>query len=178
VKLRLLILVLMLATMTLAQQAARAEAKAKAKAASSSSSSSSTAPRVLRVCSDPNNLPFSNDRGEGFENQLAQSFAAELHATMETTWWAQRRGFLRNTLLAGRCDVVMGVPASLAKRAAHALVLERVTPERDGAFPMAFDIALGVRPDDEALQRELDEALTRRRADVDRLLDTFGVPHA
>ncbi len=67
--------------------------------------------RVLRVCADPNNLPFSNDRHEGFENALASLFAEDLDAHLEYTWWAQRRGFFRNTLKAGLCDVVMGVPA-------------------------------------------------------------------
>src|SRR5690606_37375840 len=64
----------------------------------------------LRVCADPNNLPFSNDRGEGFENKLAEMIAAETGARVEYTWWAQRRGFVRNTLRAGECDVLMGVP--------------------------------------------------------------------
>jgi mxaJ protein len=64
----------------------------------------------LRVCADPNNLPFSNQQGEGLENKLAELLARELGATLEYTWWAQRRGFIRNTLAAGRCDVVMGVP--------------------------------------------------------------------
>jgi quinoprotein dehydrogenase-associated probable ABC transporter substrate-binding protein len=67
---------------------------------------------TLRVCSDPNNLPFSNQRGEGFENKLAQLIAADLDTYVTYTWWPQRRGFLRNTLQAGRCDVVIGVPAS------------------------------------------------------------------
>lgn len=68
---------------------------------------------VLRVCADPNNLPFSNERREGFENRLAEMLAADLGATVEYTWWAQRRGFIRNTLKAGACDVVMGVPSRL-----------------------------------------------------------------
>jgi mxaJ protein len=67
----------------------------------------------LRVCSDPNNLPFSNQQGEGLENKLAELLARELGAPLEYTWWAQRRGFIRNTLAAGRCDVVMGVPKEL-----------------------------------------------------------------
>jgi mxaJ protein len=66
--------------------------------------------RVLRVCADPNNLPFSNDRGEGFENHLVQMIAGDLHATVSYTWWAQRRGFVRETVSAGACDVVPGVP--------------------------------------------------------------------
>jgi quinoprotein dehydrogenase-associated probable ABC transporter substrate-binding protein len=66
---------------------------------------------VLRVCADPNNLPFSNQRGEGFENKIAELLAHDLGERVEYTWWAQRRGFFRNTLKAGMCDVVMGVPA-------------------------------------------------------------------
>lgn len=73
----------------------------------------SSIPRALRVCADPNNLPFSNQRGEGFENELAELLAAELHTSLEYTWWAQRRGFLRSTLKAGECDAVLGVPEDL-----------------------------------------------------------------
>jgi mxaJ protein len=70
------------------------------------------AERVFRVCADPNNLPFSNRSGEGFENHIAQLLAKDLGARVEYTWWAQRRGFIRNTLNAETCDVVMGVPSS------------------------------------------------------------------
>jgi mxaJ protein len=66
---------------------------------------------TLRVCSDPNNLPFSNAKREGFENRIADLLARDLGTTVEYTWWAQRRGFLRNTLNAGACDVVIGYPA-------------------------------------------------------------------
>lgn len=62
--------------------------------------------RELRVCADPNNLPFSNDRGEGFENKIAELIAKELGARLSYTWHAQRRGFLRKTLNAGQCDLV------------------------------------------------------------------------
>lgn len=65
----------------------------------------------LRVCADPNNLPFSNSAGAGFENKLAAMVAGHLGQKVAYTWWAQRRGFIRNTLKAGQCDVVMGVPA-------------------------------------------------------------------
>ena len=64
----------------------------------------------LRVCSDPNNLPFSNRAGEGLENHLAQLIAGELRAGVTYTWWPQRRGFIRSTLAADSCDVVMGIP--------------------------------------------------------------------
>jgi mxaJ protein len=70
-----------------------------------------TAQPVLRVCSDPNNLPFSNRQQEGFENRLAELVAAELGARLEYTWMPQRRGFIRRTLKAGKCDLVLGVPA-------------------------------------------------------------------
>ncbi|HEX8172561.1 MAG TPA: substrate-binding domain-containing protein [Thermoanaerobaculia bacterium] len=71
------------------------------------------AARVLRVCADPNNLPFSNRAGEGFENAIADVIAKDLHAQVRYTWWAQRRGFLRNTLKAHTCDVVMGMPTAM-----------------------------------------------------------------
>jgi quinoprotein dehydrogenase-associated probable ABC transporter substrate-binding protein len=65
----------------------------------------------FKVCADPNNLPFSDQSGEGFENKLASIVARELGRSLSYTWWAQRRGFIRNTLKAGACDAVMGVPA-------------------------------------------------------------------
>jgi quinoprotein dehydrogenase-associated probable ABC transporter substrate-binding protein len=70
-------------------------------------------PRTLRVCADPNNLPFSNAQEEGFENQIATTIARDLRKTVRYYWLPQRRGFLRNTLLAGACDVVVGVPSSV-----------------------------------------------------------------
>jgi mxaJ protein len=67
--------------------------------------------RILRVTSDPNNLPFSNDRCEGFENKIADLVAQELDATLQYSWRAQRRGFFRETLQENRCDLVLGMPA-------------------------------------------------------------------
>lgn len=241
-------------------------------------------PRVFRVCADPNNLPFSNDRGEGFENRLAELVAADLGATVEYTWWAQRRGFARHTLRAGECDVIMGVPSSyelarptrpyyrssymfvsraasgidvrsfddpglralrvgvhiigddyanappahalsargmitnvvgysiygnyaepnpparlveavargdvdmavvwgplagyFARRQPEPLTLVAVSPEVDLPFlPFVFDISMGVRRDDAALQEELDRILVRRGAAIDALLDEYGVPY-
>jgi mxaJ protein len=69
-------------------------------------------PPVLRVCADPNNLPFSNRAQAGFENRIAELVARELHRSLTYAWWPQRRGFVRNTLDAGRCDLVMGMPAT------------------------------------------------------------------
>lgn len=64
---------------------------------------------VMRVCADPNNLPFSNRAGEGFENKLATLIARDLGLRVAYSWWPQRRGFVRNTLKLGNCDVVMGI---------------------------------------------------------------------
>jgi mxaJ protein len=72
----------------------------------------SAAPAPLRVCSDPNNLPFSNQKEQGFENRIAQLLARDLGTKVEYFWWAQRRGFVRNTLTANKCDVIIGVPSS------------------------------------------------------------------
>jgi quinoprotein dehydrogenase-associated probable ABC transporter substrate-binding protein len=65
----------------------------------------------LRVCADPNNAPFSKADGSGFENAIADLVAANLGRSVTYAWWAQRRGFVRNTLQAGLCDVVISVPA-------------------------------------------------------------------
>jgi mxaJ protein len=241
--------------------------------------------RELRVCADPNNLPFSNDRLEGFENEIAALAARDLGATVRYEWWAQRRGFVRNTLNAGTCDVVMGVPSSfelvLATRPyyrstyvfvsrkdrglsvrsfddpalrrlrigvqmigddfanappAHALAgrgmidnvvgysvygdysqpnpparivaavaagevdlavvwgplagyfakrqpvpldLVPVSPQIDLPFlPFVFDISMGVRRGDEALRDELNGILERRQAEIEAILDRYGVPRA
>lgn len=64
--------------------------------------------RELKVCADPNNLPFSNQKEEGFENKIVAIVADELGTSVSYTWWAQRRGFIRQTLRAGRCDLVPG----------------------------------------------------------------------
>jgi len=66
----------------------------------------------LRVCADPNNLPFSNAKGEGFENRIAERIANDLGLPLRYTWKPQRRGFVRTTLNAGECDLIMGVPAT------------------------------------------------------------------
>lgn len=245
-----------------------------------------TAPRrTLRVCADPNNLPFSNQRGEGFENKLAELIADDMRADVEYTWFAQRRGFVRHTLRAGVCDVIMGVPTSFeltratrpyyrsryvfvsredrgvditslddpilkrlrigvhmigddyanappahalaarglvqnvvgysiygnyaeadpparlieavangeidlaiawgplagyaARRQGTGLRLVPVSPEIDLPFrPFVYDISIGVRHEDRALQEELDRILERNAERIDALLDQFGVPYA
>ncbi len=235
--------------------------------------------RELRVCADPNNLPFSNKAGEGFENRIAAIIANELKADLTFAWAPQWRGFVRKTLNAGLCDVVPGVPAglerlrttkpyyvstyaavqrasvpaigsfddaglksarigvqlvgddaantppmdALARRGlvdnvkgfmvygdgSHAAPLEpimsavaegdvdvafvwgpvagyyavrearplRVTPmPADADLRLAFPIAMGVRKDDAALATEIDGALAARRAEINAVLDDYGVP--
>ena len=239
--------------------------------------------RELRVCADPNNLPFSKQDGSGFENRIVELIAKDLGATVRYTWWAQRRGNVRNTLGEGECDVVPGVasgvemlsttlpyyrssyvfiartgtrwariasfddpslrdavigvqligddganppPANaLARRGVSSqlrgytvygayadatpqrpiidavargdvdlalawgptagffareygprLHLAPVSPWLDAGEPMVFDISMGVRREDRALRRELDAALGRNRAAIERILDEYGLP--
>jgi quinoprotein dehydrogenase-associated probable ABC transporter substrate-binding protein len=72
------------------------------------------AAHTLRVCADPNNMPFSDRAKEGFENRIASLLARDLGETPVYTWWAQRRGFIRTTLAARQCDVVVGITAGAA----------------------------------------------------------------
>jgi len=72
---------------------------------------------VLRVCADPDNLPLSNERGEGYENRIAAKLAHDLGQSVEYTFFPQRMGFVRNTLRQRdeatqryKCDVIVGVP--------------------------------------------------------------------
>jgi quinoprotein dehydrogenase-associated probable ABC transporter substrate-binding protein len=67
-------------------------------------------PKVLRVCADPRNLPFSNEAGEGFENKLAELLAQKLGKPLAYTYYPGATGFVRNTLNAHKCDVIMGYP--------------------------------------------------------------------
>lgn len=240
--------------------------------------------RALRVCADPNNLPFSNEARQGFENRIVELLAGDLGAEVTYTWWAQRRGFLRNTLKAGLCDVVPGIPtgtealrttkpyyrstyvfltrsdgpavasfddavlrdakvgvqlaggdgagtppgqalsrrgivanvrgysvlgdyaqANPPARIVHAVAdgdvdvavvwgplagyfaaredrplrVTPVAPQVDGPrLAMAFDISMGVGRADDSLRAELDEALARRKGDIDAILAEYRVPRA
>lgn len=69
--------------------------------------------RTLTACADPNNLPFSNKAGEGFENKLSQMIASGLNAKLETVWWAQRRGYVRSTLNERKCDFWPGIGSNV-----------------------------------------------------------------
>jgi quinoprotein dehydrogenase-associated probable ABC transporter substrate-binding protein len=68
---------------------------------------------VLRVCADPDNMPASNDKGEGYENKIAELIAKEWHSTVEYAWWPVRRGFFARALNGRYCDVAMTAPAGL-----------------------------------------------------------------
>ena len=67
-------------------------------------------PKVLRVCADPNNLPLSNDKGEGFENKIAEFLAKKLGKSLAYTYYPGATGFVRMTLMSHKCDVIMGIP--------------------------------------------------------------------
>ena len=98
-------------------------------------------PKVLRVCADPRNLPFSNEKGEGFENKLAELFAAKLQKKIDYMYYPQATGFVRMTLGAHRCDVIMGFPqgddlvqgTNPYYRTAYALVSKPGSPLNDVA---------------------------------------------
>jgi mxaJ protein len=106
--------------------------------------------RELRVCADPNNLPYSNRAGEGFENRLAESVARDLHARVSYTWWPQHRGFIRNTLKAGKCDVLMGLPSTVELAAAT-----RPYYRSTYVFVSRKDRGIAVRSFDDPLLRRL-----------------------
>lgn len=90
-------------------------------------------PKVLRVCADPHNMPFSTDKSEGFENKVAQLLADKLGKGLTYAWYPQATGFVRNTLAAHKCDVIMGAPqgddlvqvTNPYYRTAYALVYKR-----------------------------------------------------
>ena len=103
-----------------------------------------------RVCADPNNLPFSNETQEGFENRIASLIARDLGVPIRYTWWPQRRGFVRNTLEAGVCDVVMEVPAGY-ELTAHTAPYYRSTY----VFVTRADRHLAIRSFDDPALRHL-----------------------
>jgi mxaJ protein len=68
-------------------------------------------PGVIRVCADPDNMPLSNQKGEGFEQKIAELVATEWNATIEYAWWPVRRGFFARALNGRYCDVAIQAPA-------------------------------------------------------------------
>ena len=119
---------------------------------------------LLRVCADPNNLPFSNAKGEGLENALARLVAHELGAELAYAWMPQRRGFVRTTLNAGLCDVIMEVPAGYERTATT-----RPYYESRYVFVSRQDRHLAIRSLD-------DPALSRLRIGVQLVGDDYANP--
>lgn len=110
-------------------------------------------PRVLRVCADPDNLPYSNERGEGFENRIAEVVADELHAELRYEWFPSLRGFVRKTMGAGLCDVFIGVPSDFERvmttrpyyRSAYVFISRRDTPIASFDDPRLAKVHVGVQ---------------------------------
>src|SRR3954469_545989 len=111
--------------------------------------------QILRITADPNNLPFSNERGEGFENKIAEIIAEELGVKIEWSWRAQRRGFFRETLKDNNADLVLGAPAGYERalttapyyRSSYAFVYrkDRALDLRSLDDPRLHDLKLGVQ---------------------------------
>ena len=234
--------------------------------------------KELRICADPDNLPFSNQRLEGFENKIAELIASDLGATLTYYWWPHQRGLVRNTLRAEKCDVLIGIPkgfdlvlwtkpyyrtayvvaylktkrfvirslddpilkqvkigvyfdtppygalgerglmenvvtylplydyggadqtrrpgrlmedlivgtvdvamvwgpiAGYFAKKLNATALELVPLQNSGPIPMTFEISMGVRKDEKELKTRLEEALDRRKAEIRKILEDYGVP--
>lgn len=75
------------------------------------------AAQSLRVCADPDNLPFSRADGSGFENRIAQLVASDMKVPLQYEWLPDRRAFVRKTLAARKCDLIVGVPADFDRTA-------------------------------------------------------------
>jgi mxaJ protein len=106
--------------------------------------------RDLRICADPDNLPYSDAAERGFENRIAQLISADLDAKLEYHWLPQWRGFVRKTLLEGHCDVIPGIPADQA----NVLVTE---PYYRGDYALVYrtDRVAGLRALDDPRMRTL-----------------------
>jgi quinoprotein dehydrogenase-associated probable ABC transporter substrate-binding protein len=119
-------------------------------------------PKVLRVCADPSNLPFSNEKGEGFENKLAELLAAKLNKTLAYTFYPQSTGFVRNTLGSRRCDLIPGFPQG-----------DELVQSTNPYYRTAY--ALVVRPDSDIADVD---ALGDRRIRDKRIGIVAGTPPA
>jgi mxaJ protein len=86
-----------------------------AKTGTSTGNAQEATHRVLRIAADPDNLPFTNSRLEGFENRVAEILAREMKAELRYQWHAQRRGFFRETITQGDCDLALGAPAGFER---------------------------------------------------------------
>ena len=99
-------------------------------------------PQALRVCADPDNLPYSHQDGSGFENRIAQLIASDFGLPLQYAWLPDRRGFVRKTMGAGLCDLIVGVPAdferTLNTRAYYRSGYMLVEPATQRASPASF----------------------------------------
>jgi mxaJ protein len=84
-------------------------------AAATAGAQSAPQPQPLRVCADPDNLPYSHADGSGFENRIAQLVAADFGVPLEYAWLPDRRGFVRKTMGSGLCDLIVGVPVEFER---------------------------------------------------------------
>jgi mxaJ protein len=110
--------------------------------------------RDLRVCADPDNLPYSSEDGRGFENRIAELVARKLDAQLSYYWLPDRRGFLRKTLNAHNCDLVIGVPVDVERaqttrpyyRGTYVFVYrkDRVAPLRSLDDPRLTSLRIGL----------------------------------
>lgn len=100
-------------------------------------------PRELVACADPNNLPFSNQARQGFENKISEMIAADLHAKLKYVWWAQRRGYARNTVNEAKCDfwpgVVSGIETMATSRPYYRSTYMFVTRQSDPLGGLTLD---------------------------------------
>jgi quinoprotein dehydrogenase-associated probable ABC transporter substrate-binding protein len=104
--------------------------------------------RELRVCGDPNNLPFSNDRLEGFENKIADLIAKEMNASVRYTWLSHRGSFIRKTLTAGKCDLILNFPGG-----SEFVLATKPYYSSSYVFVYAKDRKLGLRSFDDPVLR-------------------------
>ena len=105
--------------------------------------------KELKICGDPNNMPFSNEKGEGIENKIAEVVAKELGWRVVYTWWPHQRGLVKRMLNTGRCDVLVGIPTG------YDLVLWTKPYYRTG-------YVLAYRKDRSAQVRSLDDPILPR----------------
>ena len=121
-------------------------------------------PHDLWVCADPNNMPFSNAKEQGFENQIASLVARDLGKTLRYFWEPQRRGFIRVTLKAGNCDVVISAPAGFG-------LVESTRPYYTSTY--VFVSRPGRRPPIAAFD---DERLKAMRIGIQMVGEDYGNP--
>lgn len=110
-----------------------------ASAAQNTDGREALATNALRVCADPNNLPYSNNKGEGFENKIASLLGKELELPIHYTWFPQSVGFIRKTLQLRRCDLVIGISTTSE-------LVQNTNPYYHSVYAMVFREDSGIDP--------------------------------